>query len=585
MPSCGRTPASGGVTNLLSRRKTAAKKTSGSASYSLLLKDSTIYGGGRMLQKFLTALMLPLFTAFMSKSDYGIIGMVVTVTTFIDVFVTLGFDVAYTRFYFDDKDLAGRNKVLTHVFYVDFVYPAALLGTIALFVPQISQLLMGSTSYAIYFYIGIATEFVINLNDLPFQTLRLDHRPWTFTGFTVARVLIQVPLAIVFLAVFHWGPAGYLGANLVTAIILGLAALPVWVPRLRLAWDGALMVAMLAFAVPAMLHAVSFFFLKLSDRFFLQHYEGTSAVGLYTVANSLAQPLYIVGMAFRMAWPQWHYSKLHDTAVHKQMVSRSSTYFMAFNAVLLAMIGIYLPLVMHVLLNRNFWSIGPTTFVLTLSTVLYNIYYIFWIGSNVAKKNSMIPVITLIASGVNIGLNFILIPRYGMYAAAWTTTLGFFILAVLVYFWSDHWYPIPFEWRRLSILGAGAALTLGAGWAIGSVLGLSVYQPLGKLILSELAVTPTLLIFPLLFWATKFFTPREADRLRDIGRRLTGRGARTPGIAPVPAMAGAAVSGSGPLGRGREYADHLSRDDLEAEEEEAEIEAEIDITEGGSSLP
>ena len=29
--------------------------------------------------------------------------MVVTVTTFLDVFVTLGFDVAFTRFYFDDK--------------------------------------------------------------------------------------------------------------------------------------------------------------------------------------------------------------------------------------------------------------------------------------------------------------------------------------------------------------------------------------------------------------------------------------------------------------------------------------------------
>ena len=62
-----------------------------------------IYGGGRMLQKFLTALMLPLFTAFLTKSDYGIVGMVVTVTTFLDVFVTLGFDVAFTRFYFDDK--------------------------------------------------------------------------------------------------------------------------------------------------------------------------------------------------------------------------------------------------------------------------------------------------------------------------------------------------------------------------------------------------------------------------------------------------------------------------------------------------
>ena len=183
--------------------------------------------------------------------------------------------------------------------------------------------------------------------------MRLEHRPWTFTCFTIARVLIQVPLAVVFLVVFHWGPAGYLGANLVTAILLNLAALPIYVPQAPLPLGRQLMRSMLAFAIPAMFTAISFFFLKLSDRFFLLHYQGKAEVGLYTVANSLSQPLYIVGMAFRMAWPQWHYAKLNEPEEHKRMVSRSSTYFMAFNAILLVLVGIYLPLVIHVLLDEE----------------------------------------------------------------------------------------------------------------------------------------------------------------------------------------------------------------------------------------
>ena len=166
-----------------------------------------IYGGGRMLQKFLTALMLPLFTAFLTKSDYGIVGMVVTVTTFLDVFVTMGFDVAFTRFYFDDKNPKHRSDVITHVFYVKFLYPAVLLGLLMAFMPWISSLLMGGDGYAIYFNIGVATLFFTNLSDLPFTLMRLEHRPWTFTSFTISRVLIQVPMAVVFLAVFDWGPA------------------------------------------------------------------------------------------------------------------------------------------------------------------------------------------------------------------------------------------------------------------------------------------------------------------------------------------------------------------------------------------
>jgi O-antigen/teichoic acid export membrane protein len=546
-----------------------------------------IYGAGRAMQKFLTALMLPLFTEFLSKSDYGIIGMVVTVTTFLDVFVTLGFDVAFTRFYFDDKDPRNRGKIITHVFFVDFFYPAILLGTLIAFMPQISEAVMGAPGYTIYFDIGVATLFFTNLSDLPYTLLRLEHRPWTFTGFTLARVLIQVPMAVVFLAVFNLGPEGYLGANLLTAVILNIAALPIYVPKLRWLWDWELMKSMLAFAIPAMFTAISFFFLKLSDRFFLLHYQGKAEVGLYTVANSLAQPLYIVGMAFRMAWPQWHYAKLNEPELHKRMVARSSTYFMAFNAILVVLVGMYLPTVVHVLLDEGFWSIGPTTFVLTLSVALYNLYFIFWIGCNVAKKNRLVPVITLIASGVNVSLNFVLVPVYGMWAAAWTTVIGFGILAVLVFFISNKWYPIPYEWRRLITLGAASALTLGAAWAIGLAAGVEVHEPLWDLVLGQLAMTPALVVFPLVLWVTRFWTPEESQRIRRLWRRVTGRRKVVPAPVVVPAatLAGAAGGTTGlpvaPCDHSCE--DELTSDDLAAEVEETEIEAEVDIAEGGST--
>ena len=105
-----RPPSSGGTTNPFAKLRMARRKKPKSQGYSLLLKDSVIYGAGRALQKFLVALLLPLYTAFLTPADYGILGMVVTVTTFLDVFVTLGFDVAFSRFYFDDKSAAGAPQ-------------------------------------------------------------------------------------------------------------------------------------------------------------------------------------------------------------------------------------------------------------------------------------------------------------------------------------------------------------------------------------------------------------------------------------------------------------------------------------------
>ena len=194
--------------------------------------------------------------------------------------------------------------------------------------------------------IGVATLFFTNLSDLPFTLLRLEHRPWTFTSFTIGRVLIQVPLAIVFLAVFDWGPAGYLGANLVTAVGIKSRLCRSTSARSDWRWHWQLMKPMLAFAIPALFTGISFFFLKLSDRFFLLHYQGKAVVGLYTVAYSLSAaavhhrhgvPHGLAAVALRQA----------ERAGEAQAAwsSRSSTYFMALNALMLVLIGVFMPFV------------------------------------------------------------------------------------------------------------------------------------------------------------------------------------------------------------------------------------------------
>ena len=571
------------------RLRRSGKTTGG---YSLLLRDSVIYGGGRALQKFLVALLLPLYTAYLSQADYGILGMVVTVTTFLDVFVTLGFDVAFSRFYFDDKSKEARSKVITNVFYVSTVYPGLLLGALIAAMPMLAPRLMGdqyNDGDWIYFAVALVTLFFSNLNDVPFTLFRLEHRPWRFSVYTVGRIFIQVPLSVLFVAVFDWGPMGVLIANLATAAGMQATLLPTYIRKVdwRLHWT--LMKGMLAFAIPALFTGISFYWLKLSDRFFLLHYQGKAEVGLYTVANSLAQPLYMVLMAFRMAWPQWHYAKLDEPEKHRHMVARSSTYFMGLNGLALVLMGTYLPLLVHVFLNRRYWSVGPVTFVLALSIAAYALYFVFWVGANVAKRNQMIPVYFAIASAANIALNFWLVPRYGMWAAAWTTVIGYGILVVTIYFHSQRWYPIPYEWSRLVKILAATVLTLGTVWGIGALTGLRTDMPLAPLAARTLLVTPALLLFPAVLLATGFFTGSERRRLGAVLRRDGRRVATRTGSGAPDALAKTAADGGGAavaigshVRRRLDEREELQPEEaaIEDDEFEAEQEADLDLTEG-----
>ena len=292
--------------------------------------------------------MLPLFTAFLTKADYGIVGMVVTVTTFLDVFVTLGFDVAFTRFYFDDKSPRAPQQGHHPRLLRRRLYPAdPARRARSPSCRRSRSLLMGGSGYTMLLR-HRRRDALLHQPQRPavhaaaprapaVDLHLLHHRPRAHPGAHGGRLPRRLPL----------GPDGR------TSAPTSSRADPAQPRRAAdLRPQAPLALGRAADARDARLRhpgasspRVSFFFLKLSDRFFLLHYQGKAEVGLYTVANSLSQPLYIVGMAFRMAWPQWHYAKLNEPEKHKRMVARSSTYFMALNALLLVLVGAYLPLV------------------------------------------------------------------------------------------------------------------------------------------------------------------------------------------------------------------------------------------------
>jgi hypothetical protein len=229
-----------------------------------------------------------------------------------------------------------------------------------------------------------------------------------------------------------------------------------------------------------------------------------------------------------------------------------------------------MPLMIRILLHSpSYWSVGPTTLILTLANVLYCLYYVLWVGCNVAKKNRRIPFITAIASAANIALNFALIPKYGMVAAAWTTVLGFAILSAGVYWLSQKYYPIKYEWARfIKIALAGGAAIAGA-WGMARLVGLQVDLPFLQIVVRELAVVPMLLLFPFVLWAARFFTPGERRALGAGAARLLHRRG-----APQAPLVGAASA--------EHPADELSSDDIEAEQEELELEADtrLEVSQG-----
>ena len=121
------------------------------------------------------------------------------------------------------------------------------------------------------------------------------------------------------------------------------------------------------------------------------------------------------------------------------------------------------------------------------------------IGIGRVRRTQFNWIITFAAAALNIGLNFALIPPYGMIGAAIATVAAYTLMFVLMTVNAQRLYPVPYQWRRVVTL-------------VGVAVGLTV---LGKLVHASLPVALALAVaYPFLLLPLGFYLPAERARLR-----------------------------------------------------------------------
>jgi O-antigen/teichoic acid export membrane protein len=133
-----------------------------------------------------------------------------------------------------------------------------------------------------------------------------------------------------------------------------------------------------------------------------------------------------------------------------------------------------------------------------LGMLAYGLVTLLATGIALARSTGRGALLTLLAAGINIGLNFALIPPFGIVGAAFATTIGYGFLAIGYYLLSQHLYPTPYEPRK-------ALLTIGAA----SLFGVLGAVRLGPELLGVLIKLGAIAGFVLVIWGTG--TMRQAE--------------------------------------------------------------------------
>jgi O-antigen/teichoic acid export membrane protein len=274
-------------------------------------------------------------------------------------------------------------------------------------------------------------------------------------------------------------------------------------------------------------HAAAQQVIAVGDKFILKWFVSMDNVGVYSMAVSfgLTQKLFL--SAFESAWAPFYYATIKEPdapRVFRTVTTYGIAVLVLLTAGLSAVGGDAVRAMTHGFLlapDDPRWTIVSSVITWTAIGVLFQgVYLLTSIGLNITKRTQYYPVATMTAAAVNLGLNLLMIPRFGLLAAAWANGAAYAVQAGLGYVLSQRVYPIAYEWGRIArVCVAGLVASTTAQLLPSIVLSVdprSLMAHAPNVVSRGIVV---ILVYGVVLGMSGFFRPDEIRRLKTVRRR------------------------------------------------------------------
>jgi O-antigen/teichoic acid export membrane protein len=379
---------------------------------------------GNFASKLLSFFMVPLYTSYLSTSDYGVSDLITTTVSLLSPFLTLAASEGIIRFALD-KNSDNKDTFSFSMFIGVIGFTILLL---------LSPAIAPHTSFNNYYFLFLI-YYVVSVASLLFQQFvkGLDHvRSYAISGFLAT--LTTVTFNILFLVVLKTGVEGYL-----YSMILGLVIPSIYLFIREHLYEyfksinkinKHFAVQYLRYCLPLMPNQISWWINNSSDKYIMNFFWGLSLTGIYSVAYKIPSILNVISTIF---FSSWQISAIDDFGTEKSKRFFSNVYerYFEFYAVVASLLILFIKVAAKILFAKEFYNAWPYSSILIIASMIQAMGTFIGTVYTTSMKSKMILISTVLAAAVNTGLNFLLIPKIGAYGASIATAIGYGILLIV----------------------------------------------------------------------------------------------------------------------------------------------------------
>lgn len=421
-----------------------------------LLRDSIIYTIPTLISRGLSFLLIPLYTRVLTPADYGALDMLIVFGSIVNLTIALEVSQGVARYCSDEKDSHRRMVYASSALWFTLLCYSVFLVITLILAPALSPLIMGESGLEFVFRVGM---FYLTVNGI-FILIQNQFR-WELKSkdYAVVSFLMSVTTAIGAVAlttIFRWGASGLL-LGMTGGVIVG-SCYGLWClhDSFRCYFSWSCLKEMLLFSAPLIPSGIAVFISLYIDRVMINHYLSLTEVGLYGFGFRLSSIVGLIMVGFQSALTPLIYNHYAEEQTPRQ-IAFIFRYFVVSALLVFMGLSLFAPEIISAFFPPSYYP-AKDLIIFMVPAILLSNMYIFAPGIDIFKKTHLILFINLGGAGINAGLNWLMIPRFGIVGAAAATLFGC-LFAFLAYMsLSQRFYRVPHSWKKLGLAVTGTVL-------------------------------------------------------------------------------------------------------------------------------
>jgi O-antigen/teichoic acid export membrane protein len=473
-------------------------------------KQTFVYGLAGAASQAVGIVTLPIFARVFSQSEYGVLEVAIVGYAALLVFADTGLTSGAQRSYYDydDHETSERRAALFTGLAASMALGVVIAVGLMGFATPISRWAFGTAEYDSVVRVVGLTVPVGTLVAFALEAMRLKFKPWRYAVCALISAVGAATIGVVSVVAFDVGVEGVVLGTLAGYGLAAVYGLLVTRRDLLGRFSPPELRKMVAYGLPLLPAAVALWGLNFVDRVMLAKLGSLADTGEYAVANRFALGLTLAVTAFATAFGPFQLALWkEDAELEKRVRNHTLTYLTV------ALVGLG---VVPAVFAREIVSIVAPAFtgayqvvgLLLMAVTLWGIANLVLFGIGLMRRTGYVALFTLIAALTNIGLNFALIPLWGMIGAGLANLAAYLFLVVLYYHKAQQLYPTDYSLGKPAIVLVAGALTMAVG-----------LLPLDVSVVAYTVKVASVAAFGASLWLLGVIGEAELEELRGVARR------------------------------------------------------------------